>query len=102
VLTSRDEWVLVGMSAAAGRDLERVARAVLDRDDAVTAALRAAGGYGDAFKQLVAVLDRHDARQWGFNLLDLIVEVGQQDLERRGEPRSYDWPEAGRTLAGDP
>jgi hypothetical protein len=82
---------------AAGRGLERVARAVLDRDDAVTAAIRAAADSTDTFKSLVVVLERHGARQWGFHLLDLVVEVSQQDLERRGEPRTYHWPEAGRT-----
>jgi hypothetical protein len=91
--------VLVGVSIAASRGLERVARAVLDRDDAVTVALRAAGDDLDTFKQLVAVLDRHGARQWAFNLLDLIVEVSQQDSQRRGEPRSYHWPETGRAEA---
>ena len=95
MLTFRDERVLVGMSVAASRGLERAARAVLDRDDAVTAVLLAAGDDTDLFRQLVAVLARHNARQWGFNLLDLIVEVSQQDLERRGEPRTYHWPETG-------
>jgi hypothetical protein len=99
VLTSRDERVLVGVSIAAGRGrLERVARAVLDRDDAVTEALLAAGDDLDAFKALTAVLERHDARRWVFNLLDLVTEVSQQDLERRGEQRTYHWP-AGRAEA---
>ena len=81
-----DERVIVGMAMAAGRDPERVARAVIDRDDTVTVAIRAAGGDLAAFKQLVAVLDRHDAQRWQFDLLDLVTEVGQQDRERRGEP----------------
>jgi hypothetical protein len=95
VLSSRDERVLVGVSAAAGRGLERVARVVLDRDDSVTEAIRAAAASTDAFRELVAVLERHHAREWQFHLLDLIVEVEQQDLERRGERRTYHWPESG-------
>jgi hypothetical protein len=93
VLSSRDEQVLVGVSAAANRArLARVATAVIDRDDAVTAALRAAGEDASLFRPLVDVLARHNARQWGVQMLDLVVEVGQQQLERRGEWRTYFWP----------
>ena len=95
-LSARDERLLVGMSAASGGGrLQRVARVVIDRDDDVTEALLAAGDDLAAFKALVELLDRHDAQQWQFDLLDLIVEVSQQDLERRGEPRTYHWPETG-------
>jgi hypothetical protein len=80
---------------AASRGLERAARAALDRDDSVTAALIEADDDTPAFKRLVEVLDRHDARRWQFNLLDLVVEVSQQDMERRGERRTYRWPESG-------
>ena len=99
MLSSRDERVVVGVAMAASRGLERVARVVLDRDDAVTEALLAAGDDLEVFKRLVAVLDRHDARRWAFNLLDLVVEAGQQDLERRGGRRSFHWPEVGRAEA---
>ncbi len=62
------------------------------RDDAVTDALLAAGGSRETFGRLVDVLDRHEARRWAFNLLDLVTELGQQELEQRGEPRTWDWP----------
>jgi hypothetical protein len=97
VLTSRDERVLVGVAMAASRlRLARVAGAVLDRDDAVTAALLEAGEHPDRFKQLVEVLYRHDGHRWQLNLLDLVTELSQQAAERRGEPRTYRWPTTGR------
>jgi hypothetical protein len=76
-LTAKDERVLVGMCITASRGLERVARAVLDRDDAVTAVLRAAGDDVDLFRELVVVLERHDAQRWAFYLLDLVTEVSR-------------------------
>jgi hypothetical protein len=30
-----------------------------------------------------------------FNLLDLVVEIGQQILVRAGEPRTWVWPGSG-------
>ena len=92
-LTAKGERTLVGACIAASRDLARVARAVLDRDDAVTVALLEAGDDTDRFKDLVAVLDRHSARAYGLVMLDLVTEISQQELERRGEPRTYVWPE---------
>jgi hypothetical protein len=93
VLTSRDERMLVAVAMAANRArLARVATAVIDRDDAVTAALRAAGEDPSLFRPLVEVLARHDGRRWGVQLLDLVTEVGQQQLGRRGEWRTFSWP----------
>jgi hypothetical protein len=94
-LTTHDEQVLVGVSLAADRRrLERVARKVLDRDDAVTALLRAAGAGGDeadeAWREIKNVCESR--RGNALNLLDLVVELGQQDLVRAGEPRTWDWP----------
>jgi hypothetical protein len=94
-LTTHDEQVLVGVSLAADRRrLAQVARRVLDRDDAVTELLRAAGAGGDeadvAWRQMPQVCDRH--RGNGLNLLDLVVEIGQQERMRRGEPRTWNWP----------
>ena len=101
MLTSHDERVLVGVAMAASRErLAWVARAVLDRNDNVTAALLEAGEDLGAFKQLVAALYRHDGHRWQLNLLDLVTEVSQQVLERRGEPRTYGWPTTGRAEAG--
>jgi hypothetical protein len=90
ILTERDERVLVGISLAADRPrLERVARVVLDRDDAVTQLLRAAALAGDhhdeAWRQIRDVCQRRRGNP--FNLLDLIVEISQQEMERRGQPR---------------
>jgi hypothetical protein len=97
-LTTDDELVLVGVSLAADRRrLERVARSMLDRDDAVTDLLRAAAATedgGEAWGAMVAVLERCGAGDV-LNLLDLVVEVGQQERERRGESRTWSWP-AGR------
>ena len=31
----------------------------------------------------------------GLNLLDLVVEIGQVELERRGRPRTWYWPSDG-------
>ena len=61
----------------------------------MTAALRAAGDDTDMFKELTAILERHNAITWGFQLLDLCVELSQQDLERACERRTYHWPESG-------
>ena len=97
LLTEQDERLLVGLGLAADRrHLERVTRAVLDRDDAVTELLRAAGESGEegraALDEIKRVLERHDATSGGLNLLDVIVEIGQQEREGRGEPRTYRWP----------
>ena len=94
MLTPRDERVLVALSLASNRPrLERIARAVLDRDDAVTELLRSAATFADggaSWREAVAVLDRHGGNP--FNLLDLVVEVGQQVRVRRGERRTWTWP----------
>ena len=96
-LSEQDERLLVGVGFAADRRrLARVTRAVLDRDDSVTRLLRAAGEPGEegrvAWEQIRAVLDRRDGTAGGLNLLDVVVEIGQQERERRGEPRTYRWP----------
>jgi hypothetical protein len=98
-LTTRDERVLVGVSLAATRDrLERVARVVLDRDDAVTELLRACAAYEDgAWAQVRAVFERRGQGN-GLMLLDLVVEIAQQERERRGEARTWNWP--GRPARG--
>jgi hypothetical protein len=94
-LSEYDERVLAGVSLAADRRrLERVARLVLDRDDAVTELLRAAalgGGQHDAaWRQICDVCER--GRGNPLNALDLVVEVAQQERERRGESRTWSWP----------
>ena len=91
-LTTHDEQVLVGLSLAAiRRRLERVAKMVLDRGDAVTDLLRAAASNDDAaWRQIREVCDRRCGN--GLNLLDLVVEIGQQELVRRGEARTWNWP----------
>jgi hypothetical protein len=94
-LTERDERVLAGLSLAAShRRLERVARLALDRDDAVTELLRAAGRTDDdgaSFRDAAAIVERRGGN--AFHLLDLVTEISQQERERRGEPRTWDWPE---------
>jgi hypothetical protein len=89
-LTALEERVLVGLSLAATRGrLEHVARALLDRDDAVTALVRRLGANDkDAWREAEAVLVRRKGNR--FNLLDLVVEVGQQERVRRGE-RTSPW-----------
>jgi hypothetical protein len=93
-LTVSDERMLVGLSLGADRErLARVAAAVLDRGDAVTGLLRAAAANEDggaAWREAVAVLRRRGGN--ALNLLDLVVEVGQQELLRSGESRTWDWP----------
>jgi hypothetical protein len=99
MLTAIEERLLVGFGLAADRSrLERVARVVLDRNDAVTDLLRAAGRLGDdgraAWQQIRDVLDSRNGARAGLNLLDLVVEIGQQERESRGEPRTWEWPGA--------
>jgi hypothetical protein len=71
-----------------------VARVVLERDDAVTELLRAAALGSDqsdvAWRLIRDVCDRR--RGNGLNVLDLVVEVAQQERERRGESRTWSWP----------
>lgn len=101
-LTDHDERVLAVVSLAAERGgrLERVAARVLDRDDAVTALLRAAGDDREAWHQVADVCSRHGGNPFG--ALDLVVEVSQQDLERRGEARTWTWPGPGvRAVRGN-
>jgi hypothetical protein len=97
-LTVLDERVLVGVSLAATRPrLERVARVVLDRDDAVSrlvCAIAANDDDGASWRQAVEVLARRKGN--ALNLLDLAVEVSQQQRVRRGEPRTWEWPQSGR------
>jgi hypothetical protein len=97
VLTDHDERVLAGVSLAADRRrLARVARVILERDDAVTDLLRVAGlvdradKYEAAWHQLQDVAARRGGNR--YNLLDLVVEIGQQERELRGEPRTWHWP----------
>lgn len=99
MLSERDERMLVGVSLAADRRrLERVARVVLNRDDAVTGLLRSAGDcagdHATAWAEICDVLDRRKGNP--FNALDLVVEISQQELERRGEPRTWTWPRRSR------
>jgi hypothetical protein len=95
-MTESDERVLVAVSKLAGdrSRLARLAAHAIDRDDEVTALLRAAGRSGAshdaAWRQIREVLDRRGG--YGLNLLDLVVEIGQQELERQGEPRTWEWP----------
>lgn len=65
------------------QSLGRVATAVLERDDAVTALLLEAAEDGDAWQRVVAVLDRRGGN--ALNLLDLTVELSQQ-AEGQGRP----------------
>jgi hypothetical protein len=92
-LTDRDERVLAAVSRAADRRagrLERVAARVLDRDDAVTDLLRAAGETYEAWRRVHDACDRRGGDP--FNALDLVVEIGQLELVRRGESRTWSWP----------
>jgi hypothetical protein len=73
-LTDRDERVLAAVSRAADRRagrLERVAARVLDRDDAVTDLLRAAGETYEAWRRVHDACDRRGGDP--FNALDLVV-----------------------------
>jgi hypothetical protein len=94
-LSEHDERVLAVMSLAADRHrLERVAARVLDRDDAAMELLRAAAANDDgAWRQIRDVCERRRGNP--FNALDLVVEIGQQERERRGESRTWSWPTGG-------
>jgi hypothetical protein len=93
-LSDHDERVLAVVSLAADRRagrLERVARRVLDRDDAVTDQLRAAGANDDAaWRQIRDVCDRR--RGNALDALELVVELVQQQQLRAGESRTWTWP----------
>jgi hypothetical protein len=97
VLTKSEERLLVSLSLKAEdrQNLARIAEAVLDRDDRVTALIVAAGDtdrpeWRTASKQIDEVLHRDGGNPFG--MLDLTVEVSQQLKVRRGEPRTWDWP----------
>jgi hypothetical protein len=95
MLTDHEASVLAGLSLAADRQrLRRVARLVLSRDDAVGELVRACALNGEdgrsAWREACGVLERRGGN--ALNLLDLTVEVGQQDRERRGESRTWTWP----------
>jgi hypothetical protein len=97
-LSEQDDRMSAVVSLAADpRRLRRVARVVLYRDDAVTELLRAAAFGSDqsdaAWRQIRDVCDRR--RGTGLDALDLVVEMAQQDRERAGEARTWNWP-AGR------
>jgi hypothetical protein len=100
-LTTRDERVLVGVSLAATRDrVERVARGLLDGDDAacrLVCAIAANKDDGASWRQACEVLRRRKGN--ALNLLDLAVEIGQQQRVRRGEPRTWEWPHSGRQVS---
>jgi hypothetical protein len=94
-LTERDELALVRLSRAADgrvpRRLERVAKMVLDRDDAAAMLVRSiAANNWEAWMQAREILLRRAGDP--FALLDLAVELGQVERERRGEARSWEWP----------
>jgi hypothetical protein len=96
-LSEHDEQVLAVLSLAADRRrLERVARRVLERDDAVTDLLRRAATSEDdeAWRQISDVCDRRRGNP--FNALDLVVELHQQERVRAGEPRTWTWPRSER------